>query len=266
MWKEWWGNRKDKRNRQLEAPHPSVDDRYQASALSAFIRYVNAHKEHHLSIDLKIQETDSARIGFSFENEKTYITNLSDLKFDKCMENPELLVGSYFKSAKLNRINDRFHELETSYGKELKRLAQQIDHYHYVYRNKTSDTSYQAMLHAHALEEEKREKERYYDVEMTKLWRSSPFFAKRLEAVYFAFLREAPTVTGDPVEADLLNILQDDDISPTTKEKAEHMLAAYRIQKQQVKKEVQADKENQALLTLSTIEQHYLKGGMSRVE
>lgn len=97
------------------------------------------------------------------------------------------------------------------------------------------------------------------------MWSKTPFFVERLHASYKAFLtqRKAVEVSEclDPVELDLMALLDNEKLSEETKGKAATLLNSYREQKNEKEVEDMNSAEQEAQLILSTIEQHYMKGG-----
>ena len=256
----WWKRNKPKKEKTLEEKQLELKSKQPGSLLQAFVQYVERHKKDELELSVSFESNGVLTLYCQFKNEKNYEISMGKDTSLAVQRDPELMIMKLYENGQLNRVIQEFQRME-GIQEELNQWQWKIDNARMVYKGKASIRAHEAMLEALELASTKESRQREVDKYMKKIWFNSPYFAERLHAVYKEFwVQHTFRQTADPVEADLLAILEDEDLSGSTKQKAENMLSDYRAKKAMSAEDKVAHKENQALLTLSTIERHYLKG------
>lgn len=259
----WWKKDKLVKKQTLEEKHDEMLQNQPDSLLEAFVQYVNTHRKNELELSVEFKEVGVMTFNCKFATEKTYEISLRNDTPFICQRDPEVLVKKLYQNKKLNRVIEAFHDMEKR-QEELNDLKEELDRVTKLIENNESIDAYQEMLEVNEAMIFLKTKQRERDEYVRKLWSSSPYLAERLHVIYKEFVRYQENQPSDPVEADLMAIIEDAKLSADTKMRAEEMLAEYKEQKRLSAQEESLDNENQALLTLRTIETHYLKGVASR--
>lgn len=258
----WWWTKKSEpiKEKTLKEKHEEITQNQPTSLLESFIRYVNRNEHFRLRIAVNLKKEGVLTLECQFTGEKNYHINMRDENPHIVQQDPEKMILNLFDNKSRKQVNSEFQRM-VEYQQDLNRMQWKIDNLNFVYKGKSSPNAMEAMREVEEMSEAKQFGQKEHDDYMESIWYNSPYFAERLYAIYRVFLQEQSNRTSDPVEADLLNILEDEDLSAGTKKKADKMLSDYRAKKLMTTEDTLSHKENQALLTLSTIERHYLKGG-----
>ena len=263
----WWKFQSKAQKAKKEILHASeeIAKNQPESLLQCFIDYVNrTQSTNHLKMKVDIPQTGKLSVICQFYGEKEYQYSLSNTAPGKVQENPELLINALYRNKGLNHVND-----------ELKRIVDEILKVHGLKKRIATEWNVRkdrvktsTLTHSYAQLKmwEKELNDRYSEIQAyhPKVWFNSPHFAERLHYIYKEFQREQteqPIKPSDPVEADLMAILGDEVLSPETKDKARDLLEQYKRQQVEEKVVKEKGREQEALLILSTIEQHYVKKG-----
>lgn len=264
----WWKFQSKVQKAKKEILHASAEiaKNQPESLLQSFIDYVNSTQSaNQLKMKVDIPQTGKLSVICQFNGEKEYQYSLSNNAPGKVQENPELLINALYRNKNLNFVNDELKrtldEILKMHGLR-KKIAFELEVHR---RNGTLNLN---LTHSYERLKTwtKDLDDRYAEVQAyhPKVWFNSPHFAERLHYIYKEFQREQteqPIKPSDPVEADLMAILDDEVLSPETKDKARQLLEQYKRQQVEEKVVKEKGREQEALLILSTIEQHYVKKG-----
>lgn len=243
-----------------EEKHLEIIKNQPDSLLESFVRYVNRNEHFRLRLAVNFKKERVLTVECQFKDEKNYHMNMRNDNPAIIQKDPEQMIVNLYDNKSRKKVNSEFQRM-AEYQQDLNRLQWKIDNLNFVYKGKSSPNAREAMREVEEMSEAKQFGQKEHDDYMKSIWYNSPYLAERLHAIYRVFLQEHTTRKTDPVEADLLNILEDEELSDDTKKKADQMLSEYRAKKVVSTEDKLAHKENQALLTLSTIERHYLKRG-----
>ena len=257
----WWKSKARKEQEENLAQSRKLAEQQPASLLQSFVDFANAHKDTYgLGLWVTVLDIGKISIHFQFTDEKEFQFNLSTEVSFTTQKDPERLIKRLYTS---NRLNHVIAELQRMDEMRYDIIADQ-ERIEMIYGEIVETMDFERMHVMAELRKNIIKKQEALDSYLPKIWVNSPYLAERVHMVYKAFLRQNPIQRErptDPVELDLLAILEDVELSLEVRTKAEMMLATYREEKRVSTERNQQEKEQQALLILSTIETHYLKGG-----
>lgn len=264
----WW-------SKNFYTERKTAKSRYQAllagqsnSLLQEFMDYENRPQEYqHMLLRTYISEKGEFTLSIEFNGEGTHEFLLEgDTPFD-VQQDPEPFILSLYQNEEYHQLKDRFARFMAT-EKDLVLLFESIlenrDAHEKLCERLGSRASKQTLAD---LDNWNRMANEAYELfqEKMHMWSETPFFVERLHASYKAFLAQRKAVEAiecvDPVEKDLMAILDNEKLSIETKDKAATLLSSYREQKSEKEVEDIDTAEQEAQLILSTIEQHYVKGG-----
>lgn len=258
---EWWKSKARKEREENLAQSRKLAEQQPASLLQSFIDFANAHKDTYgLGLWVTVLDIGKISIHFQFTDEKEFQFNLSTEVSFTTQKDPERLINRLYTSNRLNHVIAELQRME-NVKDEIVNDRERIEE---VYVKLVDSLDLERIQEMAELRKNIIKKQEELDSYLPKIWVNSPYLAERVHMVYKAFLRQNPIEPKrptDPVELDLLAILEDVELSLEVRTKAEMMLATYREEKRVSMERNQQEKEQQALLILSTIETHYLKGG-----
>lgn len=238
----------------------------QNSLLQEFIDFANdTHHLYGFSVTTSISRDGMFTVVAGFEGERGIQFNLlGDLPFE-AMEDPANFLASLCNDEEFDEIKEALHETEALLARLRVLLSQTsktlTSHRELCVRlgNRASQRTLLDLIEWERLEEELKEMVTEREGYLENIWYESPYFQERLCAIYREFLLQRTVRPSDPVEADLVAILDNEKVSEQTKAKARSVLHDYRGQRAEKVEEDVNTAEQEANLILSTIEQHYLK-------
>lgn len=233
------------------------------SRLQEFIEFVDTATPS-LKVQMRLRErkTGDALLSVEFEGERTHEFELGTTVLRQVHENPYRLIDCFQEDVDFARVNRKFDSFLSRHAAmntlsnrmlfvnfRLGKLQQRLgDPVNVVF----SRTEQQTAL---KMDELKREE--------ASIYKSSPYFLERFEAIYRFFLTqrypEEESCT-DAIEADLSAIVANEGLSSETRARAAKLLEGYLHQRHQSVNQVGLEAERQALVVLETIENHYVKG------
>lgn len=251
----WWKSKERKEQDALAEQSRQLAESLSGSLLAEFLDYVK-RKQDIYRVRLWVDSKEPGKFSFhcKFDDEKEYQLNLTSIVAAQTIENPEVLILRLYDHKRLNFINSEFQRME-ALREEIKQMKHQVVHARYE-QPRTPLLADMREMERNLIAKTKEHKDY-----MRKVWVHAPYTAERLHAIYRAFLRERKLSPTDPVEVDLVDILEDMELSEETRQKARKMLNEYREkQRKEMERNVQM-KEEAAHLVFSTIKAHYLEGG-----
>lgn len=264
----WWSRHYYAERKSAKSRHKALVAGQQKSLLQEFINYENRPQEYqHMLLRAIISEKGEFIFSVEFNGERTHEFVLEgDVPFE-VQKNPELFILSLYHNEEYNGRNDdfcRFMDNEKDLEILMETTLEGRDSHEALCERLGSRASQRTIQDLDDWNRMVKEissllREKKYMLE------ESVFVAERLHGAYKAFLAQRTAIMTvaavDPVEKDLASILDNEKLSNETKEKASALLHAYREQKSEKEVEEIDTAEQEARLILSTIEQHYVKGG-----
>lgn len=250
---KWWAfqSKAKKASQEMLFAREEVVRNQPASELQSFIDFAKrTSSTYRLSVNVEVMEAGKLMIEFQFNEEKLYKCHVPSL----VQQHPEKLIRTLYKHEPLNDVND-----ELLHTKELLAKVECADVKMEHFRTNLTEYSAEERRVINLTEKKISDRHAVLSASMEKMWFNSPYLAERIHYVYRAFLLEQASRPSDSVEADLVALLDDEELSVETKGKARDLLAQYKALKKEEALDKVRGREEEALIILSTVEKHYVK-------
>lgn len=230
------------------------------SPFVGFLQYIIQNRDKyslHLKVTRKKGDKKLKELVFTFDGQDKQIVSMKDLYlmgYQSWMEDPVRFLNSLDNHEPFRIARITYWEAEEKWNgannvMEILRDRKDFERHHHYMNLKDRLIQHRKTM----------------DAELYK----GAFFPERIKEIYADYLHELENPPEKPepiekpehdhIEVDLLTILNDLDVTPEVKVEAGVTLKRYREKKEAERTPEESEKNNNALIAIKTIQEHYLK-------